>query len=135
MRSRRAKRGSLIKVQSEVNMTPLMDLTFMLLILFVITVPILDYKTDVVPPSMNTEATVPEEDPEAVQVTLEGNCGVNGVPASFASLEEQLRQLKSLGRTRVRIRASGERPYEEIIMLIRPAKRCGMEVQLETKAE
>ncbi len=137
MRSRRAKRGSLIKVQSEVNMTPLMDLTFMLLILFVITVPILDYKTDVVPPSMNTESTVPEEDPEAVQVTLdaEGNCGVNGVPASFASLEEQLRQLKSLGRTRVRIRASGERPYEEIIMLIRPAKRCGMEVQLETKAE
>lgn len=118
-------------------MTPLMDLTFMLLILFVITVPILDYKTDVVPPSMNTEATVPEEDPEAVQVTLdaEGNCGVNGVPASFASLEEQLRQLKSLGRTRVRIRASGERPYEEIIMLIRPAKHCGMEVQLETKAE
>lgn len=137
MRSRRAKRGSLIKVQSEVNMTPLMDLTFMLLILFVITVPILDYKTDVVPPSMNTESTVPEEDPEAVQVTLdaEGNCRVNGVPASFASLEEQLRQLKSLGRTRVRIRASGERPYEEIIMLIRPAKRCGMEVQLETKAE
>lgn len=118
-------------------MTPLMDLTFMLLILFVITVPILDYKTDVVPPSMNTESTVPEEDPEAVQVTLDakGNCGVNGVPASFASLEEQLRQLKSLGRTRVRIRASGERPYEEIIMLIRPAKRCGMEVQLETKAE
>ncbi len=42
MRSRRAKRGSLIKVQSEVNMTPLMDLAFMLLILVVIAVPFLD---------------------------------------------------------------------------------------------
>ena len=118
-------------------MTPLMDLTFVLLILFIITVPILDYKTDVAPPAMNTEAILPETDPEAIQVTLdsEGRCAINGTPVAVADLEAQMMALKGMGRRRVRIRASGERPYEEIVALLRPAKPCGLEVQLETRAE
>lgn len=125
------------RIAAEVNMTPLMDLTFVLLILFIITVPILDYKTDVVPPAMNTEATLPETDPEAIQVTLDsgGRCAINGTPVAVADLEAQMMALKGMGRRRVRIRASGERPYEEIVALLRPAKHCGLEVQLETRAE
>lgn len=137
LRRRRTRHESKLKALVEINMTPLMDLTFMLLILFIITVPILDYTTDIVPPAMTTDATIPEGDSTAVQVTLdsEGRCGLNGLPVAPADLETQLKQLASLGRTKVRIRASGERPYEEIIMLIRPAKHCGMEVQLETQGE
>ncbi len=134
-RQRRVQRER--RVKADINMTPLMDLTFTLLILFIITVPILDYKTDVTPPAMNTESTLPESDPLAIQVTLDsqGLCAINGEPIAPANLEARMRQYKDLGRTRVRIRASGERPYEEIIMLLRPAKHCGMEVQLETVAE
>ncbi len=130
-------RGGAPLPKGEVSMTPLMDLTFVLLILFIITVPILDYKTDVVPPAMTTGETLPEKDQEAIQVTLdkEGRCAIDGVPVALSSLEGQLTALKGMGRTKVRIRASGERPYEEIVALLRPAKRCGLEVQLETRAE
>lgn len=137
MRRRGGRRAGAPLPKGEVSMTPLMDLTFVLLILFIITVPILDYRTDVVPPAMTTSETLPEKDPEAIQVSLdsEGNCAIDGVPVAISSLETQLASLKGMGRTKVRIRASGNRPYEEIVDLLRPAKHCGLEVQLETRAE
>lgn len=118
-------------------MTPLMDLTFMLLILFIITVPILDYTTEVEPPKMTTDTPIQEADDEAIHVTLDkdGNCGVNGTPIAMTELQQMLSSLQSLGRTRVRIRVSGVRPYEEVIALLRTAKNCGLGVQLETQSE
>lgn len=52
--SRRLERH---KIQATIDMTPLMDLTFMLLIVFVITVPSMYYKTDVklTPPTSNNK--------------------------------------------------------------------------------
>ena len=43
---------------TNIDITPLMDLTFMLLIIFIITVPAMEYSTDVTPPSMDTPKTV-----------------------------------------------------------------------------
>ncbi|NLZ63298.1 MAG: hypothetical protein GX902_05765, partial [Lentisphaerae bacterium] len=45
---------------STIDLTPLMDLTFMLLIVFVITVPVVEYVTDVTPPEMNSSQTAEE---------------------------------------------------------------------------
>ncbi len=134
---RKSRHESKLKALVEVNMTPLMDLTFMLLILFIITVPILDYTTEVEPPKMTTDTPIQEADDEAIHVTLDkdGNCGVNGTPVAMTELQQMLSSLQSLGRTRVRIRASGVRPYEEVIALLRTAKNCGLGVQLETQSE
>ena len=38
---------------TSINVTPLMDLTFLLLIVFMITAPVLEYAVDVTPPSLN----------------------------------------------------------------------------------
>ena len=137
MLRRKARHEKKLKALVEVNMTPLMDLTFMLLILFIITVPILDYTTDVTPPKLTTSTTIPEEDNEAVQLTMDkdGNCEISGMPVAVSDLERHLAALRDQGKTRVRIRASGERPYDDVIGLIRPVSHCGMEVQLETQGE
>lgn len=137
MRSKKTNHERKLKALVEVNMTPLMDLTFMLLILFIITVPILDYTTDVTPPKMTTSTNTPEEDDEAVQITMDkdGNCTIGGLPVAMVDLERRLAAARDNGKVRVRIRASGERPYDDVISLIRPASHCGMEVQLETQGE
>ncbi|MCQ2396288.1 MAG: biopolymer transporter ExbD [Lentisphaeria bacterium] len=135
--NRKVRHESKLKAMVEINMTPLMDLTFTLLIVFIITMPILDFTTDVTPPKMTTENKIPEEDAGAIQITLDrdGNCGINGLPVPFSEIENQLKSLQGMGRTHVRIRADGARPYDEIISLIRPAKHCGLSVQLETQGE
>ena len=52
----------------DINMTPLMDLTFMLLIIFIITVPVLDYSTDVTPPRLTSDQQVDGEAPKSITV-------------------------------------------------------------------
>ena len=49
-RRRDRKRDSI----DEINVTPLLDLTFLLLIAFMITMPLMEYGTQVTPPEMNS---------------------------------------------------------------------------------
>lgn len=62
------------KILAAIDMTPLMDLTFMLLIIFIITVPAMYYKTDVslTPPESNTNDKV-SVDAASVFVELDKN--------------------------------------------------------------
>ena len=120
----------------EINMTPLMDLTFMLLIIFIITVPVLDYSTDVTPPKMTTEKEM-NADESKVVVTLdaEGKCMVDGVPSSFSTLEEALVQRRSAGLEQVVLRSDGTRPLEDVVAVMRAARHAGMRISLMTQAE
>ena len=61
----------------EINMTPLMDLTFTLLIVFIITVPVLDYSTNVNvdAPEMTTPTQVATGDDSIIlAMDKNGNC-------------------------------------------------------------
>ena len=60
------------KIEATIDMTPLMDLTFMLLIVFVITVPSMYYKTDVklTPPTSNNKDKM-NVDEKSVYVELD----------------------------------------------------------------
>ncbi len=120
----------------DINMTPLMDLTFMLLIIFIITVPVLDYSTDVTPPRMTTDKQMDSEESKIV-VTLnaEGVCDIDGVPTSFVSLEEAFRSRRADGIEQVYLRADGSRPLEDIVAVMRAAKNAHMKISLMTQAE
>ena len=54
--------NSVSKTIGTIDITPLMDLTFMLLIIFIITVPALEFTTEVTPPDMSTATTVEQID-------------------------------------------------------------------------
>ena len=120
----------------DINMTPLMDLTFMLLIIFIITVPVLDYSTDVTPPRLTTDKQMDSEE-EKVVVTLdaEGQCMIDGLPASFVSLEEAFRARRDGGIEQVVLRADGTRPLEDIVAVMRAARHAGMRISLMTQSE
>ena len=80
---------------SELNVTPLLDLAFVLLIIFMITTPLMENSVDLVIPT--SEAAKHAVNPDAVQtvaINREGQIGLNGTPTTLAQLESDLVALK-----------------------------------------
>ena len=133
-----ARRARKKKLFNSIDMTPLMDLTFMLLIVFVITVPVMEYATDVTPPELNGERRLEEEStPLVIALSDDGNVIVNETRVPLHELTEFLIRLRqTVGPQEVMIRADGSRAYSEVIALMRSAKQAGMtSVSLMTQAE
>jgi biopolymer transport protein ExbD len=80
---------------NELNVTPMLDLAFVLLIIFMITTPLMENSVDLVIPSSN--AAQHAVDPQAVQtigINKEAQLELNGTPIELAALESQLVALK-----------------------------------------
>ena len=77
---------------SEINITPLLDLAFVLLIIFVITTPLLEKGLDLKLPSANgqPEKEIRKEDIRTVEITPQGTYSMNKHPISLAQLENEL---------------------------------------------
>ncbi len=123
---------------SSIDLTPLMDLTFMLLIVFVITVPVIEYVTDVTPPEMNSSQTA-EEVEEPVVIAL-NEAGVISLDEQSVALQDLPALLQAQQRQRsaltVLVRADGTRPYEEVVAIMRVAHNAGVtSISLMTQAE
>ena len=135
------RRTSRVKLKSEIDITPLMDLTFMLLIIFVITVPVLEYSTkvDATPPELNNKQNEASAKDQSVVIHLTRDGQVlyfdqkiqfNELDALFSSLRAQRPNMSLL------IRADGARPYEDVIAIMRAAKHANVEtISLVTQAE
>ena len=132
----RQKQRSQLSAIDEINMTPLIDLTFLLLIIFMITAPLLEYGVDVSPPEMNAE-TLNEENSHIVNLNNRGEIIFDKVTVSPEELTSQLealsRQKKDLT---VFVRADGDRPYREVMSVMKAVKNSGItKISLVTTAE
>src|ERR1700743_2648805 len=81
---------------AELNVTPLLDLAFVLLIIFMITTPLMDNSVDLIVPSR--EAAQKAVDPSAVQtisINRDEVFKLNGAPTTLEALEGQLQDLKA----------------------------------------
>ena len=121
-----------------IDITPLMDLTFMLLIIFIITVPALEFTTEVAPPEMNTPVT-PEEINNKVMLTMNenGEVQLNEQTVAMSALEDVLAaKFKEEPEMALLIYVDGKRPYDDVIALHRAAGHAGIRnVHLVTAAE
>ena len=80
---------------AELNVTPLLDLAFVLLIIFMITAPFLAESSELVIPS--SKGSNDQVDPEkvfTVSVDRHRKMDLNGVELEFSELEAGVRQLK-----------------------------------------
>src|SRR3954468_21246670 len=79
---------------SELNVTPLLDLAFVLLIIFMITTPLMDNSVDVVLPTSNAAKNAIS--PDAVQnisLRRDGGMTLNSASTDLAALEAELARL------------------------------------------
>jgi biopolymer transport protein ExbD len=131
MRKRRFQSGPF----DQINMIPLIDITFFLLIIFLMMMPIIEYGTSVAPPEMNSNPL--PEDYKTVAIDKDGRLIYDKRVITQEQLLDELRKLKSNSpKTTLLLRADGIRSYKEVISLMKTIKNSGYKnISLVTQAE
>ena len=133
---RRRNRAQMVAID-QINVTPLLDLTFLLLIAFMITMPLMEYGTNVSePPEMNAEK-LPDENFICVSLTKNGTIMLDKDAISRADLEKKLRELSTRKpRPQLLLRGDGSRSYKDVIELLALIRAQGFsDATLVTQAE
>ena len=124
---------------AEINVTPLLDLCFVLLVIFMITTPILQAGIDVNLPKTR-EARPQETVARSVIITVdkEGSVYFNGQnenqPVNINDLPSTLeKRLAGSKDRRVYLRGDGETPYRVIAYVLDQAKKVQANVSLVTE--
>lgn len=128
----RSRAGSI----DEINMTPLLDLTFLLLIAFMITMPLMEYGTSIKAPEMNSEK-LPDENFKTVTISKTGTLTLDKEVLSQEELIAKLQQIKTeQPKLSLLLKADGERSYKDVIELMALIRKSGFkDVTLVTQME
>ena len=133
------KRQNKLAVISDLNVTPLIDLAFSLLIIFMITTPVIEQYNRIDLPSQNT--TKPQEPPKLHDqfITIEANgqfrWGKDAV--SQGALEAKLDEVAAAEGDLPTIHIRGDRslPYQKIMDVVNMLKSRNLsKLSLDTKA-
>ena len=131
-----SQRNSLVTL-SDINITPLLDLAFVLLIIFVITTPLLEQGINLKLPvgGLPDTARLDPADIRTVEVSPRGFYMMGG---RWMSLEDAVRllayQVRQNPKLLVYIRADEEGPYKHVAALLNRLERAGIEqVSLRTE--
>ena len=111
---------------SEINLTPLMDLTFILLITFIITFPLLEKGVEINLPETGGTDLSPEE---SVTVTLDAKGGLflDNASISYEGFEQEMQILSSdWPNTVVMVRADKSLTYGEVMGVLRVLHNSGI---------
>jgi len=132
----RRQRQSRLQTVKDINITPLMDLTFLLLIVFMITAPMLEYGVDVSPPKMDG-AALPAEKTTTITLDRQGDIHIAGDVMGLPQLPIYLQRLAMTDpRQTILVRAHEDRAYKEVIEIMKQARRSGLaNISLVTEAE
>jgi biopolymer transport protein ExbD len=123
---RRFSERSGLQTLSELNVTPLLDLAFVLLIIFMITTPLMENKIDlVVPTSAASKNALNPDAVQAIEINRAAELKLNGLPTTLAQLEAQLLDLRGARpEIGVIIRAHKELPVQNLIDLMDVMQRA-----------
>ena len=116
-----SRRSSLVSLNqiSDINMTPLMDLTFILLITFIITFPLIEQGVSINLPKGNA-STISETSSRTISINAEGSYYLDDDLLSQSELREFLLQLSSTQPDQVVfLRADQTLPSGKVMDLIR----------------
>ena len=107
-----------LKQISEINMTPLMDLTFILLITFIITFPLIEQGIPMDLPTADAEA-LDEDSARTISVDRTGALFLDDLPISMEDLVRDMEVLGSVDpRAVVLVRADQEIPYGRVVEVL-----------------
>ena len=122
-----SQRGYLVTL-SEINITPLLDLAFVLLIIFVITTPLLEQSINLkLPRGGQPDQRIEKRNIRTVEISV---TGVYALENQRLGLEPLIARLAGEFRSNpdliVYIRADGDGPYKNVAALIDGCQRGGI---------
>lgn len=102
-----------------INLTPLIDTLFFLLIIFMITAPLLEYTLEVDPPQMNADPlpqnAADEKNLKTINLTKEGNVIFDGETISQDECIMKLMPHRTNPEFKIFLRADQGLPYGKVI--------------------
>jgi biopolymer transport protein ExbD len=135
---RRYSQRNNLTTLSEINVTPLLDLAFVLLIIFMITTPLLENSMNLVIPSSGaTNPPINSLQVQTVSIDRAETIRLNNQVVDSETLTGQLAQLKQANPdVAVVIRPDRELPVQKLIMLMDTLRRAQItKVGIATRAE
>ena len=113
---------------AELNITPLLDLAFVLLIIFMITTPLIESRMDlVVPSSSQAQTPVNPSEVKTIEVIRSGELRMEGRAYSASEVESLLAELKASNpQLAVVVRPDKELPVQQFIDVMDILKRVGI---------
>ena len=134
--SRKHRRRTQMAAMDQINVTPLLDLTFLLLIVFMISMPLMEYGTKISPPEMNSD-DLPLDNVKVVTITESGTIMLGKEAVTREDLINKLKALKTTDpKAELLLRADGSRKYNDVISLMALIRSSGFtDVTLVTQAE
>jgi biopolymer transport protein ExbD len=122
-----SQRSSLVTL-SEINITPLLDLAFVLLIIFVITTPLLEQSIGLkLPKGGQPDPKIDKRDIRTVEITPQGAYRLDKMPMSLAQLEAELaKDFRANNNLIINIRADRKSPLEYFAALTDACQRHGI---------
>jgi biopolymer transport protein ExbD len=113
---------------AELNVTPLLDLCFVLLIIFMITTPLMENSIDLVVPSSATAKTeISPEQTQIIQIDRNDVLKLNGEVTNKSELEMQLAALKARdAQISVVVRPDRDLAIQKFIDVMDILKRVGI---------
>jgi biopolymer transport protein ExbD len=123
---------------SEINVTPLLDLAFVLLIIFMITTPLLENSVNlVIPSSSAANAPINKTQVQTISIDRDETIRMNNEIVDADSLPAQLLELKRANpEVAIVIRPDRELPVQKLVTLMDSLQRAQItKVGIATKAE
>ena len=113
---------------SELNVTPLLDLAFVLLIIFMITTPLMENSSALVLPTHKAaEGAAEPPDVETISIDKDAQVTIAKAPVEIADVEASITALKaSRPALAVQIRAHKELSVQKLVDLMDAVKRAGI---------
>ena len=126
---RRHSQKTALVTLSDINITPLLDLAFVLLIIFMITTPLMEQGLRLeLPKSQVTDASPEKNDLKMVEVDPSGNYFLETQPVSLSTLQEALAAAFEQNRDLVLvIRGDLGATWGNIYAVLDGAKKLGMQ--------
>ena len=134
------KRPNKLAVISDLNVTPLIDLAFSLLIIFMITTPVIEQynRIDLPTQDLDSSQKPPEIEDKFITIDSEGLYNWGKETVSKAELESLLDDIMNSNGEQPVIHVRGDRslPYQKIMDVINMLKKRDLtKLSLDTRAE
>lgn len=115
------------EVMSEINMTPLVDVMLVLLIIFIITMPVIQHTVKVALPRASSSRDQTPTDKLQLSVDAQGQFYLDQQAVGADALQERLRaQAAREPQPQLYIRGDKNVPYERVAQAMTAAQRAGL---------